>query len=99
MWQRRMRAVRLGGPARRRGLDPDLTVLRVRTADGDGELLCHGSRDLEPRLAIEDLDPADVLLADPSAPTDDGKQPARVGVHLPADVHAEPRGVAHLATR
>src|SRR5829696_3440156 len=71
-------------------LDPDAGRARIRAARGLGEAGGRRAGDLEPRLAREDLDLADVLAGDLAAPAQEREDPARVRLLVATDRQPEP---------
>src|SRR3954468_21454599 len=72
--------------------DADMRVLLVaRTLRRGGEALGHPGGDLELRLAVLYLDPADLLPRHMAAAAEERQHPARIGIAVgPAEIHPEP---------
>ena len=79
------------------GTDPrNVSFLRSVGPHGFSELIGELGHDLEARVAIENLDGADLGLGHVAGAADERQQPARIRIALAADVQAEPHHVAVL---
>ena len=82
------------------GADPrNVSFLRSVRPHGFSELIRKFGHDLEARVAIKNLDGADLGLGHVAGAADERQQPARIRITLAADVQAEPHHVAILLPR
>ncbi len=72
----------------------DVAFLRLVRAQGVRELIRELGHDLKARIAVEDLDGADLGFRNTAGAADERQQPARIGLAIAADIEAEPY---HLA--
>ncbi len=88
LWRRPARVAQCARPRARCALPSACSCARVR------ELVRELGHDLEARVAVENLDGADLGFRNLAGLADERQQPARIGLAIAADVEAEPH---HLA--
>jgi hypothetical protein len=80
----------LRGPHRLHGPDGNFSILTRGMAGSGSKTLCRIGCDFELRLLTQNADTPNLLTRYMAAPAQKRQQPARIGIAIPPDIHAEP---------